>query len=105
MRVERYAWPVEDRWKNLQKLHLTWGLNTNPKAIVEKVGDEVVITFDPDNLVELELRLKHHDWYYNYSDDYSVWKRGEADASRIAALVTACGDKGKELFEQYKPKR
>jgi hypothetical protein len=27
--------------------------------------------------------LKRHDWYYMYSDDHGVWKRGSENASRL----------------------
>jgi len=28
-------------------------------------------------------QLKHHDWTYNYSDDHSVWRRGEAERMNL----------------------
>lgn len=28
------------------------------------------------NLDEYTAALKKHDWYFEYSDDHSVWKRG-----------------------------
>ena len=30
--------------------------------------------------------LKSHDWYYDYSDDHSVWKRGVASRDKINAI-------------------
>jgi len=32
---------------------------------------------------EIFNRIRKVDWYYNYSDDYSVWKRGEASVKEI----------------------
>ena len=32
---------------------------------------------------EIIGKIRKVDWYYNYSDDYSVWKRGEASMSAI----------------------
>jgi hypothetical protein len=32
---------------------------------------------------EIIGKIRKVDWYYNYSDDYSVWKRGEASMSEI----------------------
>ena len=26
---------------------------------------------------EFGTKLRQHDWYYGYSDDYSVWRRGQ----------------------------
>lgn len=30
--------------------------------------------------------LNRHDWYYDYSDDHSVWQRGSAELSRLRAM-------------------
>ena len=30
--------------------------------------------------------LGTHDWYYNFSDDYSVWAKGKSHASEIWGL-------------------
>ena len=35
----------------------------------------------------LESKLKSHDWYYHYSDDYSVFRRGERQWSELVALM------------------
>lgn len=31
--------------------------------------------------------LVRHDWYYEYSDDYSVWQRGQANKHRIQSIA------------------
>ena len=31
--------------------------------------------------------LNAHDWYYDYSDDHSVWKAGLANKQRLRALA------------------
>lgn len=31
-------------------------------------------------------RLKTHDWYYDFSDDYSAYKRGQASLSELVAM-------------------
>jgi len=36
-----------------------------------------------ESLVILEKLLQSHDWHFDYSDDYSVWKRGMAERSAI----------------------
>ena len=64
-----------------------------------------------ENLKSLALLLAHHDWYYDYSDDYSAWKRGTASLSAISQekkrLVTeglATTDEIAELTNKYQPK-
>ena len=34
-------------------------------------------------LKEFEELCKVHDWFYDYSDDHSVWKKGEAMQKEI----------------------
>lgn len=36
----------------------------------------------------LESLLKSHDWYYMYSDDHSVWKRGTKEREVIGELTS-----------------
>lgn len=45
--------------------------------------------------------LRDHDWSYNYSDDHSVWRRGELELSAIREVVEAGGEKYKKLFNEY----
>ena len=33
--------------------------------------------------------IKKVDWYYNYSDDYSVWKRGESSVKEIKDFINS----------------
>lgn len=37
-------------------------------------------------LQELEAALVKHDWYFNMSDDYSVYSAGQANSNRIQTL-------------------
>ena len=32
---------------------------------------------------EFGKRLKHHDWYYGYSDDHRIWSRGRDAAAAL----------------------
>jgi len=38
-----------------------------------------------DELEQYIDLLKHHDWSYTYSDDYRLWKKGEAE--RIVLIL------------------
>jgi len=44
--------------------------------------------------------LRRHDWYYNYSDDHSVWTKGRNNAHRLQAIAAEGGILGK-MFEDY----
>jgi hypothetical protein len=62
-------------------------------------------------LAVLEKLLKFHDWHYEFSDDYSVWKRGSAERSAInqeqKRLINnglATVEEVQELTQKYAPK-
>ena len=35
---------------------------------------------------EFAKRIKHHDWYYGYSDDHSVWRRGHEELGALRRM-------------------
>jgi hypothetical protein len=41
--------------------------------------------------------LLRHDWFYEYSDDHSVWRAGKSERSRLIALA----DTGKSFKMAY----
>lgn len=49
-----------------------------------------------DLLAEFEKALRNHDWYYDYSDDGSVWRRGLAEADNIRRIRNELKSTGKE---------
>lgn len=40
---------------------------------------------------ELYQKLKHFDWYYDYSDDGEVWRRGRARQQELEAELRSLG--------------
>lgn len=59
-----------------------------------------------EQLFELEVLLKKHDKYYDYSDDHSVWRKGEKEWKEISNLswqlkVAGYAEEVKELFDKY----
>lgn len=49
-------------------------------------------------LTQLEELCRKHDWYYQYSDDHSVWIRGNESWNNIAKLAEKCKNAG--LYEE-----
>jgi len=37
-------------------------------------------------LTDFYDELSRHDWYYQFSDDYGVWQRGERDSARLTVI-------------------
>lgn len=64
--------------------------NETLDAIVQEarafMSDEELIEFIA-KLERLESLLKSHDWYYMYSDDHSVWKKGVSEREAIGQLT------------------
>ena len=48
-----------------------------------------------EHLLKLERLLQFHDWYYDYSDDHSVWKRGQREHDAI-------GEEQRRLIHEVK---
>jgi hypothetical protein len=60
-------------------------------------------------LATLKTLLAHHDWTYNYSDDYSAWTRGVRERDAINAEQKRLEDLGyadevNALIVKYAPK-
>lgn len=51
---------------------------------------------------ELENLLKSHDWFYDYSDDSRVWRRGESERMRIEQLMKKLASESPEQKEKVK---
>ena len=74
------------------------------KASVEEVKvEKVVKTFD--NLTEeqaaFEVRCKTADWYYGYSDDISVYRRGRDQCDDLKVEATKKGGVYLDIYEHY----
>jgi len=64
-----------------------------------------------EHLNDLDRFLRSHDWYFDYSDDYSVWKKGMAERAAINTEQKRLIDSGlatveevQELTQKYAPK-
>jgi hypothetical protein len=53
---------------------------------------------------ELEYReaLQNHDWYYDYSDDYTAWCRGRDEREALRAARAKFDADGK-IWAEYAP--
>jgi hypothetical protein len=61
-------------------------------------------------LKKLEELLQNHDWFYQYSEDYSVYERGQNSWDIISNIMQALDDAGlgdevNDLYEKYLPKQ
>jgi len=59
-----------------------------------------------EELNKLEILLKKHDKYFDYSDDYSVVKRGQKEWDDIQTLSTnlklaGYAEEVQEIFKKY----
>ena len=61
----------------------------------------------PD-LEYLENLLSKHDWYYEYSDDHRVWRKGRDEAEEIRRQTDICcglglSEEAEIIKEKYRP--
>lgn len=64
-----------------------------------------------ESLEILEKLLKSHDWYFDYTEDFSVWKKGMAqrdainqEQKRLINNGLATEEEVQKLIEKYAPK-
>ena len=50
---------------------------------------------------DLLLRLRTHDWYYEYSDHFEVWQKGHSDWRDIQALAARLGPDAAEMVRLW----
>ena len=80
-----------------------------PEEVKESMGrfDNTCIREDLSGIarkkamLDLEKRLKRKDWFYSYSSDQRVWKKGRDEDELIRKLVQNLGDDGMSLYKQY----
>ena len=53
------------------------------------------------NRNKLQELLKNHDWYYQYSDDFSVYTSGTNEVDAIHKIISNSGDKQNEALALY----
>ena len=51
---------------------------------------------------ELYQKLCGFDWWYEYSDDHSVWQRGSKQEDELRRLAESLGESGKEMFFKFR---
>ena len=61
-------------------------------------------------LKTLEELLQNHDWFYQYSEDFSVYERGLNAQTTINTTIkvledAGLGDEADSLYEKYLPKQ
>ena len=61
-------------------------------------------------LKTLEELLQNHDWFFQYSEDFSVYERGLKAQDTINTVIKALEDAGlsdeaNDLYEKYLPKQ
>tara|TARA_B100000029_G_C17598462_1_gene964974 strand:- start:3777 stop:3980 length:204 start_codon:yes stop_codon:yes gene_type:complete len=53
------------------------------------------------SLEDLKDLLEKHDWYYTFSDDYKVYRKGVKSEALIKKVVKEVGAPGETLYKQY----
>ena len=54
------------------------------------------------NMLKLNELCKGFDWFYHFSDDHSVYMRGEAAKAELNAIAEKCGRDGARLIAAYR---
>lgn len=89
-------------WKNWDLLR---GEGYTSATLLREPNVEGYLTFwKPENELEkLELMFATYDWFYEMSDDFSVWQAGRNKDARIQQTIAVAGiqKEAGELWKQY----
>lgn len=78
---------------------------TIQQMLARKVLRETIESdLQKDPIAHLSRTMKEHDWYYFYSDDYSVYSGGSAHADKMSKLISEVEPKvAYEMWMTYCP--
>lgn len=54
-----------------------------------------------EDLIRFVALLKAHDYWYTMSDDYRVYKKGEAERQEIMELKEQIGETAADIYHWY----
>jgi len=94
-KVEIYIVECEEGEDPKDFVERNWDIE--PDDIVEDFDHYNVIDKDMDDAMELIGRMRRIDWYYNYSDDYSVWSRGRNQVEKLISDLSKMNLTEKDL--------
>lgn len=96
--------PMNDKMKDvLGKVHA--GDEAEKQAEIdraEKIRQQQVKDLGPEAMEKYVDMLKSHDWTYQYSDDHSVWQRGQAESDAISGMMKIL-DPDMKIYKKYSP--
>ena len=72
------------------------------KGRAEKIRQQQVKDLGPEAMDDYIAKLKSHDWTYQYSDDHSVWQRGQKESEAISSMMKIL-DPDMKIYKKYSP--
>lgn len=105
--VQSYAEALAKKATDPQVYVFKW---THLKGTVEKrFYSEACWKLETFALEMFDAMCKDMDWYYDYSDDHSVWTRGRDSFSRLTSRKAALhkmglGESAEQIYNSYCPK-
>lgn len=63
---------------------------------------QMISTVPEMSLAEFWDRLHQHDWFYSYSDDSGVCRRGRANEQRLETIAMRSGREYEQLMKDFR---
>lgn len=57
--------------------------------------------YEKESIKEFYKRLENHDWYFEYSDDHSVWMKGNREYKDLTRYVSENGGIFLEMMNAF----
>ena len=85
-----------------------WSVGSSPTSVTNIIRMSEDNNNMNKNLQTLEKLLQDHDWFYQYSDDFSVYERGDRESNAINEVIkvlenTGFGKEANVLYDKYLP--
>ena len=60
-------------------------------------------------LHDFKEACRTHDWFYQYSDDHSVWQKGSKQSANIDSMLRelkdhGLGDEAEKIYDEQRPR-
>ena len=85
-----------------------WSVGSSPTSVTNIIRMSEDNNNMNKNLQTLEKLLQDHDWFYQYSDDFSIYERGDRESNAINEVIkvlenTGFGKEANDLYDKYLP--
>lgn len=74
-----------------------------PRSVNPNFQKDTSVLSEDELWEHYEVCLSQHDWSYQYSDDFQVWRTGQNERDYLTRLRDKLGEDAIKMFEDRRP--